>query len=185
MLIYSNRSTQTIMSKKDAPVDAPAKSGKGKFIVLALVGLLLGVGGGGAGAYMLLAKKKAAAAESEEHAEPSAKPPAAVKKSASVFLPLDTFVVNLADTENERYMQLGIVLELSDAATGETIKNQMPAVRNRILLLASSKLAKDLSTRAGKEALANEILAETKRVLSPKGDVPQLEGVHFASLIVQ
>ncbi len=166
------------MSAAPAPAakaeDAPKKGGKKKLIIIALAVLLLA--GGGGGGWMFYAKQKAAAAaaeaaangddEDDGHAAPKkpAKKHAAGDKGAlPVFMPLDPFVVNIADEETERYLQLGITLQLDDVKTGDQVKAYMPVIRNNILMLVAHKHAAELQTPEGKEKLARQIQRETLR----------------------
>lgn len=201
---------------EDATKDATKKGGKKKLIIIALAVLLAAGGGGG---YAFYAKSKAAAAEAAaggddddaDHAPKKTAKKAHVDKGAPpVFLPLDPFVVNIADEETERYLQLGITLQLDDAKTGDQIKAYMPVIRNNILLLVAHKHAAELQTHEGKEKLARQIQRETLRPMgvevdddeddedddSPKKkkkkkkkrpaatDYPVL-AVHFSSFIIQ
>ena len=145
---------------------APAKKGKKKLIVI-IVALLLVLGIGGAAAVFLL-KKKAHDAEGGD--EPVAQ--AADKhgdkpdlKHPPTFLPLDPFVVNLADKEADRYAQIGLTLEVEDAKFAEAMKAFMPAIRNGILMILAHKSSAELLERAGKERLAEEILRESARTM--------------------
>ena len=145
----------------DAPV--PVKAGKKKLIIIVAAALaLLLVIGGGVG-FWLKQKAAKAAAEAEEGGEH------AVKKVdphfVPMFLPLDPFVVNLADREADRFAQIGITLELENAAASDRLKVYMPAVRNAILLLIAGKTSQALGDRQGKELLAQEILREAVRPL--------------------
>ncbi|HYF58835.1 MAG TPA: flagellar basal body-associated FliL family protein [Burkholderiaceae bacterium] len=137
---------------KDA---APKKGKKGLIVALAAV-LLLGGGGGGAAWYFLKGEpdEEAAAARAAEK-----------RKAAHVFVTLEPFVVNLADRETERYAQVGVVLEVEDKDVEAKLAAKMPAVRNEILLLISSKQAGALTSREGKEALAGEIALAAARPL--------------------
>ena len=152
---------------------APAKKGKKKLIImLAGVVLLLAVAGGGA---LVLLKKKHAAAEGDEPAaaetsHASAKPDL---KHPPTFLPLDPFVVNLADKEVDRYAQVGITIEVEDAKFAEAMKAFMPAIRNGILMILSHKTARELLDRSGKEQLAGEILRETARTMGIEVEEPE------------
>ena len=88
-------------------------------------------------------KKKAAAAaaaeaDDEDH-RPGTRKTKDGKQHLPVFVPLDNFTVNLADREAERYAQIGISLELTDAKAGERIKVFMPAIRNNILMVLAHK----------------------------------------------
>lgn len=142
---------------KDAP---PKKSKKMLFIILAAV-LLLG-GGGGAAFFMM--KSKGDHDDEAAHAKAEEK-----KKALRVFVTLENFVVNLADRESERYAQIGVVLEVENKDVEAKLTAKMPAVRNQILLLISSKLANQLTTREGKETLAGEIAIAAAQ---PLGWVP-------------
>jgi flagellar protein FliL len=146
--------------------DAPKKGNKKLIIIIAAV-LLLVLAGGGAMAYM--AKQKAAAAaaaegdeDEEEHAaaESHAERPKRDPKQAPTFVPLEPFVVNLADKEAERFAQVGVALEVDDPAFADELKAYMPAIRNGILMVLSHKTSAQLLSREGKLELAREILRE-------------------------
>jgi flagellar FliL protein len=151
---------------------APKRGKKKLIIMIAAVVALLGVMGGGAAVYMV--KKKAAAeaaAEAEdEDGEGTAKKAVAKdshkkdeKHVPPVFVPLDPFVVNLADREADRFAQVGITLEVADAHVGDEIKAYLPAIRNNILLLLAHKTSQELMEPEGKEELAREVRRESLR----------------------
>jgi flagellar FliL protein len=134
--------------------DIPAKkSRKGLIIAIAAVVLL---GGGGGGAWWFLGR-------GEPDEEAAAAKAQAKREAERAFVTLDPFVVNLADRDTERYAQVGIVLEVEGKDANKRIADRMPAVRNEILLLISSKQAQQLTTREGKEALAAEIALAAAR----------------------
>ncbi len=152
----------------------PVRKGKKKLIVIVVAVLLLLVIGGGAA--LLLLKKKAAAAEDDDEATTSAsaghhgdKPDL---KHPPTFLPLDPFVVNLADKDADRYAQVGVTFEVADAHFAEEMKAFMPAIRNGILMILSHKASKDLLDRAGKEQLAAEILRDSSRTMGIEVEEP-------------
>jgi len=144
----------------------PAKGKKKLIIIIAAVAVLLLAGGGGA-FYMM--KKKAAdeaAAAAAEDGDGTAQVDKKTKEkhkkddkhAVPVFVPLDPFVVNLADRDVDRFAQVGITLETEDAHAGDTIKAYLPAIRNNILLLLSRKTSQDLAGAEGKERLAKQVL---------------------------
>lgn len=153
---------------------APPKGKKKLIIILAAVLLLAGVGGGGA---VFMMKKKAAeaaaAAEEGEDGEP-AKHKSAKKEAGAppAFLPLEPFIVNLADKEVDRYAQIGVTLEIDDPKTADQLKAYMPAIRNGILMVLAHKTSAELLERKGKEALAAEIMRETVRPLGIEIEAP-------------
>jgi len=160
----------------DAGVAAPAKKGKKKLIIIIAAAVLLLVVLGGAA--LLLLKKKAAhdadgadeatTAQAEHGSKPDLKHP-------PTFLPLDPFVVNLADKEADRYAQIGITLEVEDAKFAEQMKAFMPAIRNGILMILAHKNSRELLERAGKEQLAAEILRESARTMGIEVEEPEAD----------
>lgn len=195
---------------------APGKGKKKLIILIAIALLVLLVGGGGAAVFVM--KKRAAAAAEEAGDDGSAASAHAAAKdghrTAPIFVPLDPFVVNLADKDAERYAQVGLTLEVDDPKFAEEMKLYMPAIRNAILMILAHKSAAELLERSGKEALAAEIMREAVRPMGIEIDAdaepePQHPGdpakakpdksgkprkpavhnpvrrVHFASFIVQ
>jgi flagellar protein FliL len=75
-------------------------------------------------------------------------------------VPLDNFVVNLADHGVDRYAQIGITLQVEDAKVADEIKAYLPAIRNNILLLLAHKTSEELMTAEGKEKLARQVLRQ-------------------------
>ncbi len=159
-----------------AEAAAPPKGKKKLIIILAAVLLLAGVGGGGA-VFMMKKKAAEAAAAAEEGEEDGApaKHKAAKKDHGAppAFLPLEPFIVNLADKEVDRYAQIGVTLEIDDPKTADQLKAYMPAIRNGILMVLAHKTSAELLERKGKEALASEIMRETVRPLGIELEEPE------------
>ncbi len=153
----------------DAGAPVPAKKGKKKLIIMVAVALLVLLGGGG-GAAIYFKKKAAHAAEEAAAAEEGGavgehKAAKRDPKHPPNFLPLDPFVVNLADKEVDRYAQIGITLELQDAKFGDELKLYMPAIRNGILMILAHKTSAELLERSGKEMLALQVQREAARTM--------------------
>ena len=161
------------MSKPaEAAEAAPAKKSKKKlFIIIGAVVVLLA--GGGAGAWFFTHNSHA---DGKKEAE--AEPP-----KAPVYLPLDTFTVNLQG--GEQYLQTDITLQVADEAQIENIKLHMPRVRSRLLTLLSSKNAENLATEDDKKKLAQEILAQVKLPFDPKGKPQEVVDVLFTTFVIQ
>ncbi len=154
------------MSASPAPEAAAApKKSKKKLVVLALAGLLL-AGGSAAGAWYYASAKGPAA----ESAEPLPKP-----LPKANFTNLEPFTVNLQDPRGERFAQIGVTLELDDPKSENEIKDRMPAIRNNILMLISSKQIDELLSAEGKAHLALEIRDQAGRALGlPPAPPPPL-----------
>lgn len=155
------------MSAAVAALGASLKKGRIKIILIAVVVLLL-LGGGVA----YVAMKSAHVEDEEEEVEVRAPHPAKAAqpgsfdpKTAPTFMPLEVFTVNLADRDTDRFAQVGVTLEVEDAKVVEQIKAFMPAIRNNILMLLSSKTSEAVRDEAGKRRLAAEIRAQSLRPL--------------------
>ena len=181
------------------------KGGKKKLIVIGAALTVVLAGGGGAAFFVM--KKRAAAAEAaaaEDGGEAAAdkhedKPVKADVKHAPTFVPLDPFTVNLADRDAERYVQIGMTLELADTKAGDLLKAYMPAIRNNILLTLAGKTAGQLMEHQGKLQLAAEVRAAALKPLGfvvkadasaakpveNDGDEPPIRAVHFSNFIIQ
>jgi flagellar FliL protein len=165
------------MAKPAEPVEsdeaaeaAPAKKSKKKlFIVIGVLVVLLG--GGGAGAWFLT---QGSHASKEAEAEPP---------QAPVYLPLETFTVNLQG--GEQYLQIDITLQVTDQIQVEAIKLHMPRVRSRLLTLLSSKQAEELISAENKKKLTQDILAQVKYPFDPKGKPQEVTDVLFTSFVIQ
>jgi flagellar FliL protein len=157
------------------PTAAKKSGGKKKLIVMIAIAAIV-LGGGGVGALLYMKKEKAAAdaAADDGDATDAAVAPRAEKKhehnAHPVFIPMDVFVINLADHDADRYAQIGVTLEVPDEHTGEEIKTFLPAIRNNILLLLAHKSSSDLAGGEGKEKLAREIRRESLRAMGEEVD---------------
>lgn len=157
--------------KPDGAEAAPA-SKKKLIIIIAAVVLL--AGGGGAGWFFM--QPKDGHKKEVKHEEPA---------HAPVFIALDTFTVNLQPDPEEKFLQLEISLQVASPEQAELLKTQMPAVRNRLLMLLTSKMASEISTSEGKQQLSDEIVAEVKKPFSKDAKPQEVSGVFFTSFVIQ
>lgn len=175
------------------PAEAAPKK-KGKKLLFALIGVVV-LGVAGAAAALFILKKNTAEDEGLDEEAPAHKP--VDPKSAPTFLPLDNMVVNLADPGGNRYIQIGLTLQLQDAHTGDAVKAFMPSIRSRILVILSKRTAEDVLSAEGKSRLGNDIIAAVSEVMgypAPKteeegkkkrGPASPVQAVLFSSFIVQ
>ena len=144
------------------------KSKKKLFIIIGFLVLLLG---GGAAAWFFT---QGSHDPKEAHVEPP---------KAPIFLPLETFTVNLQG--GEQYLQTDITLQVADQADVEMIKLQMPRVRSRLLTLLSSQNAENLNSAESKKKLVQDILVQMKLPFDPKGKPQQVTDVLFTTFVIQ
>jgi flagellar FliL protein len=140
--------------------EAPKKkSRKLLFVVLGVVVLALI----GAAAALFVLKKNTAEDGDEEDGEHVAEVHAKDPKTPPVFLPLENMVINLADPGGNRFIQLGLTLQLQDTTTETAVKAYLPSIRSNILVLISQRTAEEMLLVKGKEKLASDIIATISR----------------------
>jgi flagellar FliL protein len=150
-----------------APESKPPKKRRWLLIVTAAIVLL--AGGGGAAWYTL--------------SRPASAQPQATAEKPPVFVNLELFTVNLQPQGSGQFAQVGLSVKMADAHATEGLKLHMPEIRNRILLLLSTKTAEDLYTVPGKEQLVREITKEIRQPLAKHAD--EVVGVFFTSFVIQ
>lgn len=188
--------------KNEAPAEGEAPKKKSKLLLVIVIAVLVLVLGGGGAAFFLLKKKAAADEEAEEGDEPPAKVAKAKKKKKDehatppVFTKLDPFVVKLRSEQQEAYVQTVPELKLLDPLVAERIKQFMPEIRHKVLMILAGKGAPELSSPEGMQLLANQIREAINATLSGEKSDPAKEkldqnedgpvvAVFFSSLIVQ
>ena len=154
----------------------PAKGSKKLILILMIVlGLLAAAGAVG---YSMLAKSGEEGAEEEAVKEPLGPP---------TFVVMDPFVVNLAEPDTTRYLQIGITYEVNGPVISDEIKNFTPVIRSRILLVLSGKNVSNLTSIEGKQQLMDELvdLARVTIKGDPKDPTRGIRDVHFSSFVIQ
>jgi len=139
------------------PAEAAAAPPKSKKMLVIVVAIVLIVVLAALGTILYVNKQRAAAALGDEEEHPVARQ---VQTGPPTYLPLDNMVVNLSDPGGERVAQIGITLELQNAAAAERVKQYLPTIRSGVLLLVSQRTSEDLLKIEGKEKLARDILRE-------------------------
>ncbi|MDE3012087.1 MAG: flagellar basal body-associated FliL family protein, partial [Pseudomonadota bacterium] len=108
------------------------------------------------------------------------------KAEPPAYLNLDAFTVNLADTEQEHYLQATIVLQVAGEAAVEELKKHNALIRDRILKLLSSSKAADLRSVEGKQAIADQIIAQVASAADDEElEIPDIDKVFFTAFIIQ
>ncbi|CPR21055.1 flagellar basal body-associated protein FliL [Brenneria goodwinii] len=130
----------------------PSGRKRSVWLIILLIVIFASLSAGGV-SWWFLHKQDSAPAKQETPPPP---PP--------VFMPLDTFTVNLINPDNDpdRVLYVGFTLRLPDEATRDQLNKYLPEIRSRLLLLLSRQSAVDLASEEGKQKLVGEI----KQVLS-------------------
>lgn len=165
-------------AKAEVKVEAapPPTGSKKKLLIMITAGVLvLALGGGGAAWYFLKKGDHAETSEAEKKKESG--PP--------VYVAVEPFTVNLQPEDGEQYLQLTFTLQVGGLEQVELIKNNMPKVRSRILLLLSSKHASEINTPEGKHQLSTEIMQAVKQPFTEGDPEQDVSEVLFTSFIIQ
>jgi flagellar protein FliL len=120
--------------------------------------------------------------------EAPAKAPAAAKASgghggstAPTLVPLAPFIVNLSGEQGQRYLRLVAQVEVRGELSKDALEKHLPAVRNRLIFLLSSKTFVDIVSTQGKYDLQAEITKNINETL----DGPFIKKTYFTEFIVQ
>lgn len=161
------------MAQQTEEVAAPVPKKSKKMLIIALAVLLLG-GAGGAGAWYFTQTPHA---KKEAKKEEPAKPP--------VFIGLDTFTVNLVPDQTEQFLQVDITLQFAGEEDAAVVKTHMPEVRNRLLMLLTTKKANEINTLEGKKKLSTEISTQLNQAFTAGTTPNKVAGVFFTSFVIQ
>jgi flagellar FliL protein len=183
---------------------APAKKGGKKIIVIALLAVLLLAGGGGAFYFWKIAGVEAAASETAKKPEKKSKKDAAddgeadkpsKKKGDAVdsaipededvkhVVEIPPFIVNLADTEQARYLRMTVSLGIGGEGGGSEKPEAlfMTRVRNAMLAVLSEKTSEQLLTAEGKAKLRKELLSAARAA----SEEPEVKAIYITDFIIQ
>ncbi|MEZ5425401.1 MAG: flagellar basal body-associated FliL family protein [Pyrinomonadaceae bacterium] len=184
----------------------PAKKGKSKLLLIIIIVLLLGGGGGG---YYYWTTTSAAAAENENEAkdgkkskddeegaaddeEESGKKSSKSNKTLKGVVPddeevkqiieLEPFIVNLADTDQARYLRMTVSLGIGEGEEEKENQNLfITRVRNAMLAVISNKSSEEVLSVEGKAKLRKELL----RAARSAADEPEIHAIYITDFIVQ
>ncbi len=163
------------MAKNEA-AEAPAEAGgKKKLIIIIAAVALVAIIGGGAAFFMLGGE--------EEKPDPEAEAAAMASKAKAVgpMVNIDTFVVNILDDEENRYLKAAITIEVDAPAAADEITARLPQIQDAILLLIGNKTFGELRDMQGKMQLRAELINRLNEILN-KGKVKR---IYFTDFVVQ
>lgn len=162
------------MAKNEAADPSEGAGGKKKLIIIAAVVLVLIIGGGAA--FFLLGGE-------EEKVDPEAEAAAMAVKAKAVgpMVNIDTFIVNILDDEENRYLKAAITIEVDAPTTADEITSRLPQIQDAILLLIGNKTFGELRDMQGKMQLRAELINRLNELLD-KGKVKR---IYFTDFVVQ
>lgn len=142
-----------------------------KILLLAIMILLLGAGGGLA---YLMFTDDPYPVESSTRTAPASYPERAI-------MPLEPFLVNLADRDSRRYLKLKVELEVDQGKAVKELEKVLPPIRDVLILLLSSKTYAEISSVEGKQQLKQDIMQKLAAV--PGGN--HVKGIYFTEFVAQ
>ena len=157
--------------------------GSSKKLMLIIILAVAVLGGGGGAAWFLMGSdgEEEAHAKGENHKADTHEEDAGHSEEPGPIVELDSFVLNLADREDLRYLKMTIKLELDRPEEKTDFPTKLPAIRDSLLVLLSSKESHMLRTTNGKRRVKEEILTRLNGVMK-KG---KISDVFFTDFVIQ
>ncbi len=152
------------------------KAGPAKMIIMIVVALVLVAASIGGTLYFSGALEK----KHDDEEKPLA------EVNPTLYLKLDPeFVVNFSSEQEVNYVQVEIQLMAREQSYIDLATQNMPAIRNQIILLLSGQKYTELKTPAGKDKLRADMLAKIQEIIGTNPKVPGIEAVYFTMFIMQ
>ena len=183
-----DEATKKKRSEDEEPSEA-SSGGKRKLILL-IVGaiLLLGIGIGAGFFVGNMTADDPDSAESAEVDEEEEEEDSDRKKKDdrhNIYITVGKLLAAVEHNGSTRYIQAEVDLVGYEKSVMDDAQYNVPALRNRLLLLFASQNFDDVRTIAGRERLRVESLKAVNDVLElgPKGD--RVEDVYFTAFVIQ
>jgi flagellar FliL protein len=174
-------------SAPEAVAERPKQSNFMLILIIVIVSLVSSAGGAFLTSYMIgktLAAQPEAGKDAEEKKEPTKEEAVAEAIEHGAIVPLDPFVVNLADKDAPRYLRIKVTLmvdnkeKVAEIAENAALREK---VRDIILQTLSKKTSQELIDEAGKNKLREEIHQGIGLFFKE----PKLTDVMFTEFVIQ
>lgn len=152
-----------------------------KTLVIVIIAVaVLFIGGVGGGFYMIWNKLADldARIQSEEVTDEEDEGQAS---TMGALFPLDTFIVNLADDKNKRYLKVTMQIELKEGEPLELLEKRLVQVRDIILMILPTKRFQEIRSADGKTLLRQEIMARLNNLIKKEA----INNIYFTEFVVQ
>ena len=167
--------------EKEVEEKEEQKSGGSKLLLIVIIVLLLLLLViGGLVAYFLLSSNP-----KQDNQQPT---PQQVKKhkvkeltQMGPIYPLDPFTVNLVSSNADRYLKCKVDFELDSPELQKEVDKKLPAIRDMIISILSSKSVEEIQTAKGKEKLKEEIKRKVNSILV----TGEIRNVYFTEFVIQ
>lgn len=102
-------------------------------------------------------------------------------KEPGPMVPLESFIVNLADEGGQRYLRVTMQMELSDKNLEKEIEKRLPKIRDSILMILPNKKSDEIRTSDGKAKVRDEIIAAINESLT----TGTVDNLYFTEFVIQ
>jgi len=164
------------MAKKDT-AEQPGDSGSKKKLIIIIAAVVVLLIGAGIGAFLFMG------GDDEPEISPEQEQAALEKQAKQVgpMVSIDTFIVNILDDEESRYLKAAITLEMNTPEASMEVTERMAQIKDAILLLVGNKTFGELRDLQGKIQLRAELLNRLNSILQ-NGKVKR---IYFTDFVVQ
>jgi flagellar protein FliL len=157
------------MAQDEAAVEGVEEKKKSSLVkIIILVVVIAALGGGGFFAYLKFFKDP-----TKESKEPAVE--------QSVTQEMGTYLVNLSDPGGKRYLKITMQFELTNARVSQELAKRSVEVRDKIIMLLSSKEYEDIGNPTGKMTLKKELMTQLNKTLQEG----QVKEIYFTEFLVQ
>ncbi len=165
------------MAKKDTAEQPEKGGGSKKKLIIIIAAVLVLLIGAGIGIFLFMGEN------AEEKISPEQEQ-AELEKQAKQIGPMvnvDSFIVNILDDQESRYLKAAITLEVDGEEASMELSQRMPQIKDAILLLIGNKTFGELNDLQGKIQLRAELINKINSILL-KGKVKR---IYFTDFVVQ
>ena len=157
------------MAKEEPAVEGGEEKKKSSLVkIIIMVVVVAALAGGGFFAYLKFFKKP----------QNEAKKPVVEQ---TVIQEMGTYLVNLADPGGKRYLKITMQFELTNAKVSQELARRTVEIRDKIIMLLSSKEYEEIGNPTGKMTLKKELISQLNRVLQDG----QVKEIYFTEFLVQ
>jgi len=171
--------------KENQEVQEEKKEGGSKLLLIVIIILLLIllIVGGLVAYFLLSGGDEEQPPQQQQQATQKVEKKKKVENMTEIgpIYPLDQFIVNLVSNNSSRYLKCKIDLELDAPELQQEIDKKLPAIRDLIIRILSSKTVEEIQTAKGKEKLKEEIKRKINEILT----TGEVRHVYFTEFVIQ
>ncbi|MCP3950641.1 MAG: flagellar basal body protein FliL [Desulfobacterales bacterium] len=153
-----------------------------KVIIIISLAIFIFMGAIGGGFFLIWSKmSQMNTAQTEDPAAEEGEEGEEANESIGPMYALDSFVVNLAEAGNNRYLRVTMELELDDEALKTELEQRLPQVRNAMLMTLPTKKTAEINTVDGKLTMRDQLIDEINGFLT----TGEVTNIYFTEFVIQ